>query len=185
MTTKRPPSTYSNQTTSSLSIRTERILKPNKNVQTEIRYLGLQIKARGTQAAVRNKFIEQLKQIGRAPLKPQQWLWLLKSNSLLGLLYQLVLVKTNKLCLRGLDILVRKSVRGWLKLPQDCPISYFHADVKDGGLGISCMQCDLPEKICEQQCSEDPIVAKTAAAQGFTDQLCKWSEPIFLKTQSS
>ena len=114
------------------------------------------------------------------PLKPQQWLWLLKSNSLLGLLYQLELVMTTKLYLQGLDILVQKSVRGWLKLPQDCPISYFHADVKDGGLGISCMQCDLPEKICKQQCSEDPIDAKTAAAQGFINWLRKWSEPIFL-----
>ena len=36
MTIKRSPSSYSNQTISSLSIRTERILKPNKNVLTEI-----------------------------------------------------------------------------------------------------------------------------------------------------
>ena len=153
---------------------------PALGIEDAYKYLGLQIRAGGTIAQVRNKFIEQLKQIGRAPLKPQQRLWLLKSNSLPGLLHQLVLAKTTKIQLRSLDILVRKSVRGWLKLPHDTPVSYFHSDVKDGGLGIPCMLYDLPEKICQRlvklQCSSDPIVAKIAAAQGFSDRLAKWSE---------
>ena len=157
---------------------------PALGIEDAYKYLGLQIRAGGTIAQVRNKFIEQLKQIGRAPLKPQQRLWLLKSNSLPGLLHQLVLAKTTKKQLRSLDILVRKSVRGWLKLPHDTPVSYFHSDVKDSGLGIPCMLYDLPEKICQRlvklQCSSDPIVAKIAAAQGFSDRLAKWSEPLYL-----
>ena len=42
-------------------------------------------------------------------LKPQQRLWLLKSNSLHGLLHQLVLAKTTKRQLRSRDILVAET----------------------------------------------------------------------------
>ena len=82
---------------------------PALGIEDAYKYLGLQIRAGGTVAQVRNKFIEQLKQIGRAPLKPQQRLWLLKSNSLPGLLHQLVLAKTTKRQLRSRDILVAET----------------------------------------------------------------------------
>lgn len=38
--------------------------------------------------------------------------------------------------LRTIDRQVRHFIRQWLHLPSNCPNAYFHASVKDGGLGV-------------------------------------------------
>ena len=39
---------------------------------------------------------------------------------------------------------VRAAVRSWLKLPHDTPKAYFHASILDGGLGIVCLELQIP-----------------------------------------
>ena len=87
--------------------------------------------------------------------------------------------------LRDLDIKLRRSVRQWLRLPKDTPLAYFHADVKDGGLGIPSLSYDMPGRITQRairlQNSQDSVVARIAAGPELTERLSKWSEPIYLQ----
>ncbi|KXZ75749.1 Retrovirus-related Pol polyprotein from type-2 retrotransposable element R2DM-like Protein [Tribolium castaneum] len=43
-----------------------------------------------------------------------------------------------------LDVVVRTSVRTWLRLPHDIPVGYFHAPTKSGGLGIPQLSRFIP-----------------------------------------
>ncbi|GAA55156.1 retrovirus-related Pol polyprotein from type-1 retrotransposable element R2 [Clonorchis sinensis] len=58
-----------------------------------------------------------------------------------------------------LDNYIRQSIRGWLRLPKDTPISYIHAGKQHGGLGIPSLSATIPmqrrvrmEKLLSTQC---------------------------------
>lgn len=161
---------------------------PALGIRDCYKYLGIQVSASGTKASVRERLLRNLEQISRAPLKPQQRVWILRSNVFPAMLHQLVLADTTKLYLKALDILLRRAVRSWLKLPKDTPLSYFYASVKDGGMGLSSLLYDLPERITSRvislQCSDDPVVARLATAPRFADRIRKWSKPIYLDGNS-
>lgn len=77
-----------------------------------------------------------LDKISRAPLKPQQRLKILGDAVLPQHLHTLVLGRLTKGKLTAMDLLIRKHVRKWLRLPNDVPLAYLYASVKDGGLGL-------------------------------------------------
>ncbi|GAA48256.1 retrovirus-related Pol polyprotein from type-1 retrotransposable element R2 [Clonorchis sinensis] len=61
--------------------------------------------------------------------------------------------------LKRLDNYIRQSIRGWLRLPKDTPISYIHAGKQHGGLGIPSLSATIPmqrrvrmEKLLSSQC---------------------------------
>nr|AFM44926.1 R2 protein [Eyprepocnemis plorans] len=114
----------------------------NKNIPAlamgdTFRYLGLQFSTSGlSQFHPRQEVQEQLDIIKRAPLKPQQRLFALRSVILPGTYHGLALGRTRLGALKSLDVCVRAAVRAWLRLPDDTPIGYFHAPVIYGGLGI-------------------------------------------------
>ena len=160
-------------------------LVPALSIEDAYRYLGLQVKASGTVAAVDRRLDEHLENISRAPLKPQQRLWILRTNVYPAMTHQLVLADVTKRLLRNLDVKLRRSVRNWLRLPADTPLGFFHADVKDGGLGLPALRYDIPERITRRmtklQLSKDPVVARVATSPGHTERLAKWSEPTYLQ----
>ena len=43
-----------------------------------------------------------------------------------------------------MDKNIRGHVRKWLNMPKDIPISYIHANCKDGGLGIPSYATTIP-----------------------------------------
>lgn len=90
---------------------------------------------------------EYLIRITKAPLKPQQRMVILKTYLLPRLLHTLVLGKVNYGVLQKIDRTIRKYTRQWLHLPPDVPIAYFHAKVKDGGLGIMALYTKIPALI--------------------------------------
>ena len=57
-----------------------------------------------------------MEQTTKAPLKPQQRLFVLRTNILPALLHQLVLAEYTEGYLDSLDLMVRSKVRLWLKL---------------------------------------------------------------------
>lgn len=88
---------------------------------------------------------EGLQRISGAPLKPVQRVTLLKDFLLPKYFHGLVLGKVDIKYLKGMDVKVRRCLRRWLHLPHDSPNAFFHAAVKDGGLGVPSMAYHILE----------------------------------------
>ena len=103
------------------------------------RYLGVAMGSRRAAPSVRGRLTSGLAELKRAPLKPQQRMFILRVHLIPSLYHQLVLDEISQNLLRDLDRLVRKSVREWCRLAKDVPTSMFHARPEDGGYGIPCL----------------------------------------------
>ena len=84
------------------------------------------------------KLNDGLVKLTRAPLKPQQRLYILRVHLIPKLYHELILggIETTKSLLSRLDKMTRSSIHSWLHLPHDVPISMFHASARDGELNI-------------------------------------------------
>lgn len=110
-----------------------------------VRYLGLHFNWKGRIVPKHTgKLDSLLKELTKAPLKPYQRLQLLKFHAVPKFTHELVLGQAHRNTLKKLDCLTRAAVRQWLRLPQDTPLGYLHANVKDGGLGIPCFSTSIP-----------------------------------------
>ncbi|GBN75980.1 Retrovirus-related Pol polyprotein from type-2 retrotransposable element R2DM [Araneus ventricosus] len=109
------------------------------------KYLGVNFSAKGLLAEdccpTLKDYLTKLKS---APLKPQQRLWILKNTLLPKLFHLLVLSSVTAGKLAKLDSVTRAFVRGALFLPNDCPNSFIHASVADGGLGVPSFRVSVP-----------------------------------------
>ena len=80
----------------------------------------------------------------RAPLKPQQRVYILTKYLLPKLYHRLVLSRSNCSVLKRLDKLVRRGLRSWLRLPNDAVNSFFQAEIREGGLGVPSFRVSIP-----------------------------------------
>ena len=112
---------------------------PSLSITDAYKYLGCQFSAHGATQSVMEKLEKQLENIEKAPLKPQQWLFILKSNVVPALYHQLVLAGVTLGSLDHIDRVIRQAIKRWLKLPHTTPDSYFYSNYKDSGLGIKCL----------------------------------------------
>jgi len=80
----------------------------------------------------------------KAPLKPQQRLRLLRDGLLPRYYYRWVVGAVTSKTLRGVDVQIRTAIRRWLRLPHDVPAGYYHAPIKNGGLGLPLMRTLIP-----------------------------------------
>ncbi|GBN40131.1 Retrovirus-related Pol polyprotein from type-2 retrotransposable element R2DM, partial [Araneus ventricosus] len=114
-------------------------------VNDSFKYLGVNFSAKGLLAEncspTLNNYLSKLKS---APLKPQQRMWILKNTLLPKLFHLLVLSSVPAGKLAKLDSMTRAFVRGALFLPGDCPNSFIHASVADGGLGVLSFRASVP-----------------------------------------
>lgn len=109
------------------------------------RYLGVPFTPEGrVRIDATSKLRDAVEKLSRAPLKPQQRLFALRTMVIPGIFHQLELGNTMVGVLRKCDRLLRQSVRKWLNLPSDTPNAYFHATVRDGGLGIPSVRWKTP-----------------------------------------
>ena len=92
--------------------------------------------ATGTRASVEKLLEFKLEQTTKALLKPQQRLFVLRTNILPALLHQLVLAEYTEGYLDSLDLMVRSKVRLWLKLPHDTVTPFFYANYAWCALGL-------------------------------------------------
>ncbi|GLV38109.1 hypothetical protein CBL_10076 [Carabus blaptoides fortunei] len=114
--------------------------------EDEWTYLGIPYSPEGRIiGCVASKLALQLATISKAPLKPQQRLFALRTFIVPATYHQLTLGKTHLGFLRKLDNSIRRAVRKWLALPLDCPSAYVHADHKDGGLSVPSLRWVVPE----------------------------------------
>ena len=107
------------------------------------KYLGIDYQTSGA-ATVESDLKGALERISRAPLKPQQRLCILRVYLVPKVYHALTLGRTTTGRLEALDRQVRQAVRAWLRLPHDVTMGYFHAAVKDGGLGIPSLRVLIP-----------------------------------------
>ena len=117
---------------------------PSLGLKDTYRYLGMQFSPAGIRCKVSSQLETGLKNIGSAPVDPQQRLFALREVLLPQLAHQLVLGVTTGKALKELDRQIRARVRSWAHLPHDTPLGVFHAKIRDGGLGIPCLGTEVP-----------------------------------------
>lgn len=119
---------------------------PALNRADEWTYLGIPFTPEGRNSGRTLKTLnEQLQKLSKAPLKPQQRLFALRTYVIPSTYHKLTLGSTTIGLLKRLDINIRKAVKKWLSLPHDATSAYFHAVQKDGGLGIPSLRWTIPE----------------------------------------
>ena len=152
---------------------------PGNSITETYKYLGLEFNPREANSSALAKLVERTRQLSKAPLKPQQRLWILKEKLLPSLLHDLVLSKCTYGLLADLDRRVRLNVRSWLRLPRDAPLPFFYADVRDGGLGIMNLRFAIPplraQRLRGMLGSVDQVVKAVVSTATFKNQLSKWS----------
>lgn len=107
------------------------------------KYLGVGYGCKGP-TSVSTTMHAELKKLTEGPLKPQQRIRMLKSFVIPKFQDKLVLSRTTAAGLKKLDTKIKNNVRKWLHLPKDLPIAYIHAPVREGGLGVPCLQFWIP-----------------------------------------
>lgn len=123
----------------------EKRILPALKRSDDWKYLGVPFTPEGrTQSDVARKLSSSLERLTKAPLKPQQRLFALSTMVIPGLFHQLELGCTTLSTLRKVDTILRQAVRRWLSMPTDTPNAYIHANVKDGGLGITSLRWSVP-----------------------------------------
>ena len=111
----------------------------------EWKYLGIPFTPEGRiKLDITKELQATLQKLTKAPLKPQQRLFGLRTMVLPGIFHKAELGNVNVSILRKCDRLIRTTVRQWLNLPSDAPNAYIHAHVKDGGLGITALRWNAP-----------------------------------------
>ncbi|KAL0103868.1 hypothetical protein PUN28_017905 [Cardiocondyla obscurior] len=109
------------------------------------KYLGIPFTPEGrAKTNASGKLRDALEKLTKAPLKPQQRLFALRTNVIPGLYHQLELGNVTLSKLRKCDNMIRQAVRTWINLPTDTPNAYIHASIGDGGLGISSLRWTVP-----------------------------------------
>ena len=156
------------------------LIKP-MSVDDFYKYLGVQISAAGSAPMAESKLTDALLHISKAPLKPQQRMWILSTKVIPSLLHQLVLAKISLGFLRHLDRIIRSAVRKWCKLPKDTVVPFFYASVKDGGLGLMCLEHSIPDlrvrRRAKMYSSSDPVALSVARTDAFRAEITRWSTP--------
>ena len=121
-------------------------------------------------------------EITKAPLKPQQRMYILRNNLIPSLLHSAVLGSISKKSLKCLDTINRAAVRSWLRLPRDTPYGFFHADFRDGGLAVTPLMWTIPllrtKRMTKLVSSSDPVVRAVSRLPIFARERRRWSVPL-------
>lgn len=115
----------------------------------------------------------------RAPLKPQQRLRLLRDHLLPRYYHRWVVGSVTAKKLKGLDILIRATIRHWLRLPHDVPVGYFHAPIQSGGLGMPLLKTFIPilkHNRLQRLCSSSLPAARAAAESHYVARQLAWCD---------
>lgn len=136
-------------------------------IQDAYRYLGTYTTLGSKQPLVETKLTSGLANLRKAPLKPQQKLFVLRTQLIPSLHHELVLGdRITSGLLKRLDRIIRKSVREWLRLPHDTPCALFYSRAAAGGLELGELSVQIPlqrrdrlDKLIESASSDaDPIL---------------------------
>ena len=134
---------------------------PGIGVKDTYRYLGVDVGVGLEGSNPKRMLTTYLEKLTRAPLKPQQRMYLLRNYLLPKVYHQLVMLQPRAKTLNTLDFLVRSEVKKWMKVKVQCPSSFIYSDVKDGGLGVPSLRYLIPrlrhQRLCRLTGSEDTL----------------------------
>jgi hypothetical protein len=92
--------------------------------------------------------------------------------------YQLVMNDCTSQLLTSIDRRIREAVRLWLRLPHDTPMAFFHASVRDGGLGVPEVRFSAPlrrlrrlERLQDSLSTVVRLVSSTPSTQASIQRL--------------
>lgn len=117
---------------------------PCAEVDTTFKYLGATFTTSGLRPFQCRSYASALQQLANSKFRPQQKVFFLTKFLMPAFLHQLTFSKIFAGRLRKLDVLTRDCVRRILHLPHDVPTSLYHADCKDGGLGVPSLRWLVP-----------------------------------------
>lgn len=144
----------------------------------EWRYLGVDFRPVGPKRTG-GTLATELGRLTSAPLKPQQRLKILRCFLIPRLYHGLVLGRATLGKLRALDRQVRDNIRMWLRFPHDTPTGFFHARVRDGGLGIPSFATTIPgllyERLRKLKDSSSAAV-RAIATLDWVERRSSWAE---------
>ena len=109
------------------------------------KYLGIKFGHDGVTSITTDEYSNILLSIKKAPLKPQQKVFMMNQFVIPKLLHKLILGKHSKILLQEFDITTRKYVKEILHLPSDTPDSFIHCDIGNGGMGITKLMDLVPK----------------------------------------
>ena len=161
---------------------------PPIDIRGSYKYLGIKTGAgQKIGDGVSCKLEEGLRQLSKAPLKPQQRLFILRVHVIPGLYHGLVLGRHSKSLLVHLDRRVRAAARRWLHLPHDVPQALFHAHSSEGGLGLPELLVQVPlmrrarvDRLFDRAGRYyDPVLAAiTGSSAGLRKEQERWQEGV-------
>jgi hypothetical protein len=159
---------------------------PTTDILGHCKYLDLSMTAGCVHPMAQDRLRRQLKELDKAPLKPQQRMYLLRTHVLPGLTHLLVLDPCTRRVLRKMDVPVRKYVRKWLRLPHDTSNAFIHAPAREGGLGVGTMVLSIPilkrgriDSLVRRAVSEtDAVLAAVVRNSAWLRrEIGRWSTP--------
>lgn len=149
------------------------------------KYLGILVGADGKRCSYGSILEDGLREIRRAPLKPQQRLFILCNHLIPKLIHRLVLGKVYRTQLERMDTAVRVAAKSWLRIPSDCPDALLYARTQDGGLGIpvlSNLTVLLRQRRMDKLLAvEDPLVRSAVVSGSFFMDQRYWSRPASVR----
>lgn len=158
---------------------------PMVKKEDTMRYLGAHFNARGL-VNVPFDIEGLLGNLKRAPLKPQQKLYVLRVHLLPKLIHHLCFADWNVKMLEKLDRTVLKFLKGkdgLLRLPTGTNSDFFYTPVAMGGLGLMCFRRSIPamtlrrfERLLD---SSDPIIALAAKGDANRGRVEKSAKYLF------
>lgn len=161
---------------------------PTMGYEDRYKYLGIQFGAERKAGDANKTWSAILENITRAPLKPQQRLFILRQFAYPRLIHQLVLGRTNRQQLKSLDLLTREKVRGWLFLPHDTTLAYLYARAGDGGIEVPSFSESIPilkiNRFRNLERDTDPCVRTLTESTYCKRIFAKWKGPTQSKEES-
>ena len=158
-------------------------LVPTIGPEETYKYLGVQLGAgEPTYAHLKQMLEKKLIRVDKSCLRPQQKLLAVRQHILPGLYHVLVFSKCGKGNLLTLDRNIRWYVRKWCHLPKDTAKAFFHAALKDGGLGIPSLELRIPrlrrDRNVKLSASEDPVVQALLKTKSGIDKIRNIHKPV-------
>ena len=154
-------------------------LIPAISVGSFYKYLGLRIGCMSNSQFVNEVLERKLTNLTKAPMKPQQRIYALRTHLIPSLWHPLTFMSTGKMYLKSLDVRIRGACRRWLKMPKDTPKAFFHAEPGRGGLGIPQIEFRthlLKTKQILKFCEEGEEWSRNLIEHGALPKMCKKCE---------